>query len=66
MDPTTLTRFFEKLKSDPAMREEFAALAARHGFAFDELSDADLDTIAGGIGTWPTPERPARRAPFKR
>jgi hypothetical protein len=48
MNPDALNQFFKKLAQDKAMCTEFVAFAAKHGVEFGELSDDELDNVAGG------------------
>lgn len=59
MTRKTLASFMEQLRSDATLQADFAQFASEHGFAVDgnELSEQDLESIAGGIDTVPLPER---------
>ncbi len=48
MHQDSLIRFLKKVAEDDALFQEFAALAAKHGFDFSELGDTELDQVAGG------------------
>jgi hypothetical protein len=57
MNVTMLDRFLEKLAQNPDMQREFIEFAARHGIDFSarEVSDRELDGVAGGIDPIPIP-----------
>lgn len=63
MSSDQLAAFFKRLVQDPELRAAFTAFAAQHGFTLsaDQLAEADLDVIAGGIDTVPLPESRALR-----
>jgi len=50
MSKETLAAFMKKVVEDKALGKEFTQLAADHGFEFalDELSETDLEDVAGG------------------
>lgn len=50
MSKSQIAAFFEKAATDPELGAAFTEFAARHGFDFgpQELSDADLEDVAGG------------------
>ena len=60
MDRKQIDAFFERVEADPALRSAFIAFAEGHGFSLlaDELSEGDLESVAGGIDTVPLPELP--------
>ncbi len=51
MSKEALAAFLARVQKDPELQVELAALAAKHGYDFsaDELSEADLDSVAGGV-----------------
>ena len=51
MSKEAVAAFFKKAAEDSALQKKLVELAAAEGFDFssDELSDTDLDTIAGGV-----------------
>lgn len=51
MSKEALIAFLKKAQGDPAIRKDLSSLAARHGYEFspEELGDAELDSVAGGI-----------------
>lgn len=53
MESNTLLAFLKKASEDEGLRKELVALAGRYGIplASDELSDASLDQVAGGLLT---------------
>lgn len=61
MSQEAVIAFFKRIAQDESLKQELAEFAAQHGFDFtaDELSDADLEQVAGGLGsfaaTGPTP-----------
>ena len=61
MERTHMDGFLEQLEEDATLRQAFVEFAAQHGFTSiaEELSDEDLDNVAGGIDTVPLPERTA-------
>jgi predicted ribosomally synthesized peptide with nif11-like leader len=50
MSREALGAFLKRVGEDRSLRDAFVAFAATHGFAFtaDELSEADLEHVAGG------------------
>ena len=48
MSKETLAAFLKKVAADEVLRKEFTQFAAEHGFDLGELSDEDLDAVAGG------------------
>jgi len=50
MSKEAISAFFKKAAEDPALQKKLVELAAAEGFDFsiDELSDVDLDSVAGG------------------
>jgi hypothetical protein len=51
MESNTLLAFLKKASEDEGLRKELVALAGRYGIPLgsDELSDASLDQVAGGL-----------------
>lgn len=51
MESTALMAFLKKAAEDEGLRQELVALAGRHGIKLDsdELGDAALDQVAGGL-----------------
>ena len=51
MSKDAISAFFKKAAEDTALQKKLVELAAAEGFDFsaDELNDADLDSIAGGV-----------------
>ena len=51
MSQEALAAFLKKVQQDATLRRELVAFAAQRGYEFstDELSDADLAELAGGI-----------------
>jgi hypothetical protein len=51
MESNTLLAFLKKASEDEGLRKELVALAGRYGVQLgsDELSDAALDQVAGGL-----------------
>ncbi|MBL8413786.1 MAG: hypothetical protein JNM42_05045 [Propionivibrio sp.] len=51
METNTISAFLKKASEDEGLRKELVALAGRYGIALgsDELSDASLDQVAGGL-----------------
>ena len=48
----TFIDFLEFLNENEDLRKDVVAVASKHGFEFsDEVSDAELDAVAGGIDT---------------
>ena len=47
MSRTSLVAFLRKVAEDTALRKAFTEFATERGFDLGELSDADLDAIAG-------------------
>ena len=58
MSKKALAAFFKKAAEDEALQKKLVELAAAEGFDFSsaELSDTDLDSVAGGSFTWKGPE----------
>jgi len=50
MSKEAISAFFKKAAEDPSLQKKLVELAAAEGFDFTtgELSDTDLDSIAGG------------------
>ena len=57
MSKEALSRFFEKVAQDAELQKKLVDFAAAQGFEFsaDELSDSDLNGVAGGILSTITP-----------
>ena len=53
MGTNTLASFIERLRSDVELQTAFTEFASQQGFTLDEdeLGDADLDNVAGGVST---------------
>lgn len=53
MESNTLLAFLKKASEDEGLRKELVALAGRYGIPLgaDELSEASLDQVAGGLLT---------------
>ena len=53
MSKEALNAFFKKVADDEALQSKLIEFAAAQGFEFsaDELSDSDLDSVAGGLLT---------------
>ncbi len=51
MSKKSVAAFIADLAKDPNLQQELAELAAKHGYEFtsDELNDADLAGISGGV-----------------
>ena len=51
MESNTLLAFLKKASEDEGLRKDLVALAGRYGIPLgsDELSDASLDQVAGGL-----------------
>ena len=51
MESNTLLAFLKKASDDEGLRKELVALAGRYGIPLgsDELNDAALDQVAGGL-----------------
>jgi len=51
MESNTLLAFLKKASEDDGLHKELVALAGRYGIPLgsDELSDASLDQVAGGL-----------------
>ncbi|MBK7425372.1 MAG: hypothetical protein IPJ48_21100 [Propionivibrio sp.] len=51
METNTISAFLKKASEDEGLRKELVALAGRYGIALgsDELSEAALDQVAGGL-----------------
>lgn len=56
MSKEALSSFFKKVADDEALQKKLVEFAAAQGFEFsaDELSDTDLDSVAGGLLISPT------------
>ena len=52
METNTILAFLKKASEDEGLRKDLVALAGRYGVQLgsDELSEAALDQVAGGIG----------------
>ena len=55
MSKDALNAFFKKVSEDSALQSKLIEFAAQQGFEFtsDELSDTDLDSVAGGLTAAP-------------
>ena len=53
MSKEALNAFFKKVADDESLQKKLVEFAAAQGFQFsaDELSDSDLDSVAGGLLT---------------
>lgn len=53
MTTTTVVAFLKKVAEDEGLRREFIELAAKHGIRItaDELGEAELEKVAGGVLT---------------
>jgi len=51
MSKEALTAFFKKMADDESLQRKLVEFAAAQGFEFsaEELSDSDLDSVAGGL-----------------
>ena len=51
MSKEAVAQFLAKLSEDPKLQDQLVQFAAQHGFEFttDELSDADLENLSGGL-----------------
>lgn len=51
MSREALSQFMKKVAEDPALQSKLIEFAAKQGFEFtaDELTEADLEGIAGGL-----------------
>lgn len=51
MSKEAAQEFWKRVADDPDLQERFVAFAANEGYEFtvEELSDADLDDVAGGV-----------------
>ena len=51
MSTDAVARFLQTVAEDPRLRSELVAFAAERGFDFsaEELSEADLESLAGGL-----------------
>ena len=51
MSKDAVAAFLKKAMEDAALRKELTELAGRHGYTFtvDELSENELDAVAGGL-----------------
>jgi hypothetical protein len=67
MSREAVAAFIEDLAKDPTLQEELAQLAAKHGYDFtsDELNDADLAGISGGVMDIP-PDVVFKKKPAKK
>jgi len=56
MSKEALSAFFKKVSDDEGLQKKLIEFAAAQGFEFsaDELSDSDLDSVAGGLLSSPT------------
>ena len=56
MSKEALNAFFKKVADDESLQKKLVEFAAAQGFEFsaDELSDSDLDSVAGGLLGIPT------------
>lgn len=59
MSREAVAAFLEEAKRDPDLQKEITALAAKHGYDFtsDELNEADLADVAGGVAK----KKPAKK-----
>jgi hypothetical protein len=51
MSKEAVVEFLKKAVTDSSLQKELVEFAAQRGFDFttDELADADLDSVAGGV-----------------
>jgi predicted ribosomally synthesized peptide with nif11-like leader len=59
MSKDALNAFFKKVADDEALQSKLIEFAAAQGFEFssEELSDSDLDTVAGGLLSFAAPSK---------
>ena len=59
MSKDALNAFFKKVADDEALQSKLIKFAAAQGFEFssEELSDSDLDTVAGGLLSFAAPSK---------
>ena len=67
MSKEAIAAFIEGISKDPKLQQELAELAAKYGYDFtsDELSDADLAGISGGVLDFP-PDIEFKKKPAKK
>jgi hypothetical protein len=68
MSKKSVAAFIADLAKDPNLQQEMADLAAKHGYDFtsDELNDADLAGISGGVLALPEFDMVAKKKPAKK
>ena len=67
MSKKSVAAFIADLAKDPNLQQELAELASKHGYDFtsDELNDADLAGISGGVMDIPI-DMAAKKKPAKK
>jgi len=68
MSKEAIAAFIEGISNDPKLQSELTLLAAKYGYDFsaDELNDADLAEIAGGVMNMPPMPMAAKKKPAKK